>query len=103
MQTTRQIERTYYLIISLFWLAVSLPAALGILIIQSRGLNLSQIGILLGIYSLTIVLLEVPTGGLADAVGRKPVALLAYGAAALGSLAYLLAFGLFGMAFAFWD
>ena len=100
-RSVRRVEWTYYLIVSLFWFGVSLPAALGILIVQSRGMSLAQIGVLLALYSLTIVLLEVPTGGLADAIGRKRVALLAYGAAAMGSLAYLFAFGFTGLALAF--
>jgi MFS family permease len=52
--------------------------ALSILLIQERGMDLLQIGLLMGIYSLTVALLEVPTGGLADAIGRKRVAVLAY-------------------------
>jgi hypothetical protein len=49
MQTVRKVQRTYYLILFLFWMAVSLPAALGVLILQSRGLSLFQIGTLVGI------------------------------------------------------
>ena len=101
MQNIRQVQRTYYLIISLFWLAVALPSAIGVLILQSRGLTLAQIGVLLGVYSLTIVLLEVPTGGLADTIGRKQVAMLAYACTALGVLAYLFAFSFVGFLLAF--
>lgn len=101
MPSIRRIQTTYYLIVALFWFATSLPAALGILIIQSRGFSLSQAGIFLGIYSLTIVLLEVPTGGLADAVGRKRVALLAYAVTALGSAAYFFAYSGWAFALAF--
>jgi DHA1 family quinolone resistance protein-like MFS transporter len=92
MGSVKQIQRTFYLVTSLFWLATALPMALLVLIIQTRGVDLFQIGILLGVYSLTIVLLEVPTGGLADAVGRKRVALLAYGLIALASAGILFAF-----------
>ena len=101
MQNIRQVQRTYYLIISLFWLAVALPSAIGVLILQSRGMTLAQIGVLLGAYSLTIVLLEVPTGGLADTIGRKQVAILAYACTALGVLAYLFAFSFVGFLLAF--
>jgi MFS family permease len=66
--------------------------ALSILLVQARGLTLTQIGLVMGVYSILIVLLELPTGGLADAVGRKRVALLAYALAALSSLALLFAF-----------
>ncbi len=73
-----RIQRVYYLSVFLFWLAIAITLPLMVLILQSRGVDLFQIGLLRGVYSLTIVLLEVPTGGLADAVGRKRVAMLAY-------------------------
>ena len=73
----QRIKRSYYLVTFLFWFATILPGAVSVLLVQARGLDLFQIGIFLGIYSLTIVLLEIPTGGLADAVGRKRVTVLA--------------------------
>jgi len=73
-----RIQRVYYLSVFLFWLAIAITLPLMVLILQSRGVDLFQIGLLMGAYSATIVLLEVPTGGLADAVGRKRVAMLAY-------------------------
>jgi MFS family permease len=88
----KQIKRTYYLLISLFWLATALPAALLVLLMQARGLNLFQVGIVMGAYSLVIVLLEVPTGGLADAVGRKRVAIVAYSFIFLSGVGMLIAF-----------
>ena len=72
------IQRTYYLITVLFWLSLALPLPLMVLLIQARGMSLFQIGTLMGAYSLTIVLLELPTGGLADAIGRKKVGLVSY-------------------------
>jgi MFS family permease len=101
MRSTQQIQRVYYLIISLFWLSTALPMALIVLFVQSRGLDLFQVGTAMGIYSLTIVLLEVPTGGLADAMGRKRVAMIAYGCLALSSGAFLFAFSFPAMLAAF--
>jgi DHA1 family quinolone resistance protein-like MFS transporter len=101
MRSTHQIQRVYYLIISLFWLSTALPMSLMVLFIQSRGLDLFQVGAAMGVYSLTIVLLEVPTGGLADAMGRKRVALVAYGCLALASCAFLFAFSFPAMLAAF--
>lgn len=88
----KAIRRTYYLILSLFWFATALPLALSVLLAQARGLSLFEMGLLMGGYSLTIVLLEVPTGGLADTIGRKRVAALAYACLTLASLVFLLAF-----------
>ncbi len=78
MNSIKQITSTYYLITFLFWLAVAFPIAVIILLLQARGMSLFQIGLTTGLYSLVIVLLEVPTGGLADAIGRKRVSILAY-------------------------
>lgn len=76
----------------LFWFSVSLPLALAVLFIQARGLDLLQIGLLLGVYAATVVLLEVPSGGLADAIGRKRVTLLAYLFQLVSGLVLLFAF-----------
>ena len=78
MRTVKELQKTYHLVIFLFWLATALPISLLVLFAQVRGLDLFQVGIVMGLYSLTIVLLEVPTGGLADTIGRKRVAILAY-------------------------
>ena len=92
MSTIKSIKRTYYLILFLYWLAVALPLPIFVLLLQARSINLLQIGIIMGIYSLSIVLLELPTGGLADAVGRKKVALLAYAVILCGSVVLFFAF-----------
>ena len=42
-----------------------------------RGLNLTQVGFVFAVYGAVTALLELPTGGLADALGRKSVLLLA--------------------------
>ncbi len=89
---TRTIERTYYLLLALFWLATALPMALSVLLMQARGLDLFQLSLWMGVYSLTVVLLEVPTGGLADAIGRKRVAIMAYACMLLSSILFLFAF-----------
>ncbi|RPI58751.1 MAG: MFS transporter [Chloroflexi bacterium] len=100
-QAARSIERTYYLLLGLFWFGTGLPMATGFLLAQARGLDLFELGLVLGAYSLTIVLLEVPTGGLADAVGRKRVALLAYICALLSSLLFVFALSFPAMLLAF--
>ncbi|MBN1488013.1 MAG: MFS transporter [Anaerolineae bacterium] len=92
MKSVQHIQRTYYLLLFLFWLSIALPLSLGILLAQSRGLDLFQVGVLMGTYSFTIVLLEVPTGGLADAIGRKRVALISYICLLIASFVTLFAF-----------
>ena len=74
----------------------------------SRGLNLFQVGICLSIYSGMILLFELPTGGLADQIGRKTVYLISKFISICGVSLFLLlsdtkgimfvAFGLMGIA-----
>lgn len=92
MQSSKRIQRTYYTALFLFWFGTALPSSLLVLFLQARGMSLFQVGVAMGIYSFTIVLLEVPTGGLADAVGRKRVALVAYSLMAAMMVALLFAF-----------
>jgi len=90
--SVRSIRLRYYIITFLVWFATALPLPLSVLLAQARGLSLFEVSLGLGVYSLIIVLLEVPTGGLADAVGRKRVALVAFALAALYNLVFLFAF-----------
>ena len=89
MKSTGHIQRVYYVILAFFWFSTALPLALLVLIHQTRGLDLFNVGILMGTYSLTIVFLEVPTGGLADAVGRKKVTQIAYAISFISGLVFL--------------
>lgn len=95
-QTIQQIKRVYFLVTGLRWLAVGLVLPISVLFIQSRGMNLMQLGLIMGAYSVTIVLLELPTGGLADAIGRKKVALLAHTINILASLIIFFSFSFWG-------
>lgn len=56
-------------------LAIALPMPVLILHMTGRGLDLALIGLAFTVRALLVVLLELPTGGLADAIGRRPVAL----------------------------
>lgn len=85
---------TYYLVSSLNWFANVLPMAVMVLIARSRGLSLADIGYFLGAYSLTVVLLELPSGALADAIGRKRTYLLAGCVGVVAKAVFLFAFGL---------
>ncbi|GIT92605.1 hypothetical protein JANAI62_31580 [Jannaschia pagri] len=83
--------------------AMGLTVAVVALALTDRGMDLVQISLLFGVYSLTTMALELPFGGLADAIGRKPVFLVAVGAS-LASLALFLAssdFGVLAVSFAF--
>lgn len=82
--------------------AMGLTVAVVALALTDRGMDLFQISLLFGIYSLTTLLLELPFGGLADSIGRKPVFLAAV-VASLMSLVLFLAtsnFYVLGLSFA---
>lgn len=58
---------------ALRWLPVGLTAPIMVLLTRSRGLTLREIGVLFTVHGLIVVALELPTGGLADILGRRPV------------------------------
>ena len=86
------VRSTYYLVGSLNWFAIVLPMAVMVLLAQTRGFSLSQIGLYMGLYSLTIIALELPSGALADTVGRKRILLVAFALAAVARLVFLFTF-----------
>ncbi|SFT79530.1 Major Facilitator Superfamily protein [Geodermatophilus amargosae] len=62
---------------ALRWLPVGLSAPVSVLLAASRGLSPADIGVVVAVYSLVTLLLELPTGGLADAIGTRQVLVLA--------------------------
>lgn len=93
-------QASYYAAVFLRWFAIALPMALMVLLMQARGMSLLQIGMIMGLHSAVIVVLELPTGGLADAIGRKPTALLSQVVTLASTVVWLFAFsfGLFALA-----
>lgn len=61
-----------------------------ILLLQQRGFGLFDISILLAVFSGTGLVLELPLGGLADGIGRKPVFMLSVVAFLLSILTLIL-------------
>ena len=57
--------------------AMGLTVAVVALALIDRGMDLLQISLLFGVYSVTTLTMELPFGGLADTIGRKPVFLAA--------------------------
>src|SRR3954451_25213413 len=58
---------------ALRWLPVGLSTPITVLLAQARGLTLGEIGVLFTVHGVLVVTLELPTGGLADVLGRRPV------------------------------
>jgi len=83
-------RRAYYALTALRWLPTGLTIPILVLFWTSRGVTLAEVGMVSAVQAAVILALELPTGGLADAVGRRPV--LALGAAVgVASTALLLA------------
>jgi MFS family permease len=97
-----QVRFRYLTLYGLRWLPSGLLIPVMILLMQERGLSLSQMGLVATAQGLVVLALELPTGGLADALGRKPV-LVTAGVLNLGSLALFTvadSFALFFLVFA---
>lgn len=73
----RSAQRRFLLLTGLRWLPVGFLAPIFVLIPLSRGLSLTEIGFVFAAQGLVVLALELPTGGLSDALGRRPVLLLA--------------------------
>jgi MFS family permease len=89
LETERGVTARFALLAGLQEFAIWLPLPVLVLHMTDRGLDLAMIGIAFAIRAVLVVLLEIPTGGLADAIGRKPIA-LASQTATLLSFAFLL-------------
>jgi hypothetical protein len=74
--TVASAGRRYVFLTAMRWLPNGLSIPVTVLLAQSRGLSLSQVGLVFVAHSVVALVLELPTGGLADAIGRRPVLVL---------------------------
>ena len=74
---TRSARRRYLILVALRWLPTGLLIPVTVLLALSRGLSLTEIGLVFSIQGLVVLALELPTGGLTDALGRRPILILA--------------------------
>ncbi|MFC0528006.1 MFS transporter [Phytohabitans kaempferiae] len=77
MITAAQARRRFLLLTGLRWSATGLVIPVQVLLYAVRGLDLPTIGLLMALYSGIVVVLELPTGGLADQLGRRFTMLIA--------------------------
>lgn len=63
---------------------------------QENGLSLSDISILKAIYSISIVVLEIPSGYLADVLGRKKTLIIGSVLGFIGFFTYSISYGILG-------
>lgn len=69
----RGADRRYAGLSFLQWLPVGLTMVPMVLLLLERGLTLAEVALLGVVSSVTVALAELPTGGLADSLGRRPV------------------------------
>ncbi|MGH2488540.1 MAG: MFS transporter, partial [Candidatus Limnocylindria bacterium] len=77
------VRRRYLVLIGLRWFSTGLLIPIFSLLMLTRGLSLVEIGLVAATQGLVILILELPTGGLSDALGRRPVLILASATAIL--------------------
>ncbi len=77
MQNSHIIVR-YAIQKTLHWLNIGLVIPVLVLLQLEKGLDLFQIGVVMASYGGLVILFEIPTGGLADAIGRKRVYMLSF-------------------------
>ena len=96
--TRKKLLFVYTLNQTFHWFIVGLLIPVMALLQLEKGLDLFQIGITMAVYSGTVILLELPTGGLADAIGRKRVYLISLVMSFLSHLVILVAWNFYTMA-----
>ena len=93
-------RRTLLLLTVTRWFPVGLVIGVTTLLALERGMSLTQLAVILSMQGLVVLGLELPTGGLADALGRRPVLIAAGVVALLSGLIFVTAhtFGAFVVA-----
>lgn len=91
MNSVAAAQRSLFLLTGLRWLPVGVTLGVTVLLPLERGLSVAAIGSLLAIQGFVVLALELPTGGLSDAVGRRPVLVAAGILAVAASSVFLFA------------
>jgi predicted MFS family arabinose efflux permease len=75
--TAEQVRRRYLALVAMRWFPTGMLIPISVLLPLERGLSLSEIGLAAAGQGLVVLFLELPTGGLADSLGRKRVLITA--------------------------
>ncbi|NHA67425.1 MFS transporter [Phycicoccus sp. CMS6Z-2] len=73
------------------WFPVGLTIGVTTLLPLERGLSLAQIGVIFAMQGFVVLGLELPTGGFADALGRRPVLVTATAVALVSAVLFVTA------------
>jgi len=77
MLSPAALERRFVLLTALRWLPVGLLIPISVLYALDRGLGIAELGLAASIQGIVVLILELPSGGLADSWGRRPVLIAA--------------------------
>jgi crotonobetainyl-CoA:carnitine CoA-transferase CaiB-like acyl-CoA transferase/MFS family permease len=77
MPASAALERRFVVLTALRWLPTGLMIPVTAVLMRSRGLSLAELGAVSATQGVVVFALELPTGGLADAWGRRRVLLVA--------------------------
>ncbi|TDV42737.1 MFS transporter [Actinophytocola oryzae] len=94
--TQGQARSRYLFLLAVRWFPVGLWTPLVVLLPLDRGLTLTQAGLAASLQGFVVLALELPTGGLSDSWGRRPVLVLS-AAVAVASTALLVFADTFAM------
>jgi predicted MFS family arabinose efflux permease len=100
--STRSALRRFLVLTALRWTPPGLLFPVFVMLPLSRGLSLSELGVAFAMQGLVVFALELPTGGLADSIGRRPVLLVSILVSIISIGLFLVAdsFALFAVVFA---
>jgi len=87
--TVARVERVYYATNALFTLATSIIWGVNTLFLLDAGLNIFGVMLVNATFSAGQIVFEVPTGVIADTVGRRTSFLIGIGALAVATLGYV--------------
>ncbi|HMM97014.1 MFS transporter [Phycicoccus sp.] len=73
------------------WFPVGLVIGVTTLLALERGMSLAQLGVILSMQGFVVLALELPTGGFADALGRRPLLLASTVVALVSALVFVFA------------
>ena len=76
MITPKQVVATYYSLTALYTLSVSIIWGINTLFLMDAGLDIFQVMVVNALFTAGMVLFEIPTGVVADTIGRKASFLL---------------------------
>lgn len=75
------VRTRFWLLAGIRWLSTGFVVPVAALLPLDRGLTIAEYGSVAAVQGIVVLVLELPTGGFADAVGRRPVWIAAGGVA----------------------